>query len=340
MKSGNHPVPKLLMAQMLHFLEQNRGSHMSTTRLGRIAKEALLLVRKFMGQGDFQRASNAALKAAEAFAELAKHSSGSASKLAYQRARSLVEITKALRKEEPLPLHLVDALDSFFPEDMDIPFSEPVVEDGAPVLSERFTKEPEPSTEDASSLERSDLTNSTPHQLLNGISIACTLVEMLDRANRSIRIMVQNFTDVKTVTVGTQSCEINLLDRLIAKSKEGVKIRIIIREPEAFGSASKHFQEAVEKLLNEAPDIEILVCAQMHIKSLIIDEVEVLEGSANFTAKGLSGIGEQATWTTNSEFVTQFIHRFDQYWAHQGSECTACKNRTCEVHPLTRRTPS
>jgi hypothetical protein len=77
----------------------------------------------------------------------------------------------------------------------------------------------------------------------------------------------------------------------------------------------------------------------MHIKSLIIDEAEVFEGSANFTAKGLSGIGEQATWTNNSEFVTQFIERFDHYWVHQSSECTTCKNRTCEAHPLTHRTP-
>ena len=119
-----------------------------------------------------------------------------------------------------------------------------------------------------------------------------------------------------------------------------MKIRIIIREPEVFGAASKHFQEAVEKLLKDAPAIEILVCAQMHIKSLIIDDAEVLEGSANFTTKGLSGIGEQATWTNNSEFVSQFTTRFDQYWVHQSSECTACKNRTCEVHPLTRRIES
>jgi phosphatidylserine/phosphatidylglycerophosphate/cardiolipin synthase-like enzyme len=160
---------------------------------------------------------------------------------------------------------------------------------------------------------------------------------MLNRAKESIRIMVQNFTDVKTVTVGTESCEVNLLERLITKSKSGVRTRIIIREPEVFGAASKHFQEAVEKLLQEAPDIEILVCAQMHIKSLIIDEAEVLEGSANFTSKGLSGIGEQATWTNNSEFATQFTTRFDQYWVHQSEECTSCKNRACEVHPLTRR---
>ncbi|MFX1343397.1 MAG: phospholipase D-like domain-containing protein, partial [Promethearchaeota archaeon] len=79
------------------------------------------------------------------------------------------------------------------------------------------------------------------------------------------------------------------------------------------------------------------VCAQMHIKALIIDESEVLEGSANFTTKGLSGIGEQATWTNNTEFVSQFVSRFDHYWVHQSSECTECKNRTCEVHALTRR---
>lgn len=310
---------------------------MSTTRLGRVAKEALQLIRKFMGQGDFQRASEASLKAAEAFNEIAKHSSGSASKIAYQRARSLVEITKALRQEEPLPIRLVDTLDSFFPEDTETPEHAPVEEE-EPVTQTDAPGETEITGAGEISTDSSPVVGLTQHQLLNGISIACTLVEMLNRAKESIRIMVQNFTDVKTITVGTESCEVNLLERIITKSKAGVKVRVIIREPEAFGAASKHFQEAVEKLLQEAPDIEILVCAQMHIKSLIVDKTEVLEGSANFTSKGLSGIGEQATWTNNSEFVTQFTTRFDQYWVHQSEECTACKNRTCEVHPLTRRT--
>jgi phosphatidylserine/phosphatidylglycerophosphate/cardiolipin synthase-like enzyme len=292
-----------------------------------------------MGQGDFQRASDAALKAAEAFNEIAKHSSGSSSKLAYRRAKTLVEITKALRREEPLPIHLVDALDSFFPEGQEPEIPEPVTLDEVPSPTEGWPEELEAETSNESIPEVAKGLQSTQHQLLNGIAIACTLVEMLDRATQSIRIMVQNFTDVKTVTVGTESCEVNLLDRLTAKAKEEVKIRIIIREPEAFGAAATHFQEAVEKLLQDASTIEILVCAQMHIKSLIIDESEVLEGSANFTVKGLSGLGEQATWTNNSEFVSQFVERFDHYWVHQSSECTTCKNRTCEVHPLTRRTP-
>ncbi len=311
---------------------------MTTTRLGRVAKEALLLIRKFMSQGDFQRASNAALNAAEAFNEIAKHSSGSASKLAYQRARSLVEITKALRKEEPLPIRLVDALDSFFPEGEEPPL--PLSDNDRETLlpEEEVSEELGDIVKDEPSPESSTIESFPHHQLLNGISIACTLAEMLDKATRSIRIMVQNLTDVKTVTVGTESCEVNLIGRLVEKAKEGIKVRIIIREPEAFGAASKHFQEAVETLLQDAPDIEILVCAQMHIKALIIDETEVLEGSANFTAKGLSGIGEQATWTNNFDFVDQFTKRFDEFWVHQSSECTTCKNRTCEVHPLTRRT--
>jgi phosphatidylserine/phosphatidylglycerophosphate/cardiolipin synthase-like enzyme len=311
---------------------------MSTARLGRVAKEALQLIRKFMSQGDFQRASNAALKAAEAFNELAKHSTGSASKLAYQRARTLVEITKALRREEPLPLQLVDALDSFFPDEEHTPTVAPAVKEEAETPEIEPIEEIE-SPEDDPVGSSADDAGLIEHQLLNGLSIAHTFVEMLDRATQSIRIMVQNFTDVKTVTVGTDSCDVNFLDRLIAKANQGVKIRIIIREPEAFGAASKHFQEAVEKLLKEAPFIGILVCAQIHIKSIIVDEAEVMEGSANFTAKGLSGIGEQATWTNNTEFVTQFTQRFDQYWVHQSSECTKCKNRTCEVHPLTRRNP-
>lgn len=292
-----------------------------------------------MGQGDFQRASDAALKAAEAFNEIAKHSTGSSSKLAYQRAKTLVEITKVLRREEPLPMHLVDALDSFFPDNQVPAISEPITHDGEPIPGDDLHEELETDSTGEPPLEYREGVRSNHHQLLKGISIACTLVEMLDRASHSIRIMVQNFTDVKTINVGTESCDVNLLSRLTTKANEGVKIRIIIREPEAFGAAATHFQEAVETVLSDAPKIEILVCAQMHIKSLIIDESEVLEGSANFTNKGLSGIGEQATWTNNLEFVKQFVERFDHYWVHQSSECTTCKNRTCEVHPLTRRIP-
>jgi phosphatidylserine/phosphatidylglycerophosphate/cardiolipin synthase-like enzyme len=310
----------------------------NTTRLGRVAREALLLIRKFMGQGDYYRASQASLKAAEAFNEIAKHSSGSAHKIALKRARILVEITKVLRRGEPLPMDLVDALDSFYPTPVSSPTSTTTEPTAPTVESEVDPEEMEAAVEDVELKEEIEVGNAQ-HQLLNGISIACTIVEMLDRTEQSIRIMVQNFTNVKTVIVGSESCNVNLLDRLIAKDKAGVKIRIIIRDPESLGAAGKHFREAVETLLNEAPTIEILVCAQMHIKALIIDESEVLEGSANFTTKGLSGIGEQATWTNNAEFVSQFVTRFDHYWVHQSSECTECKNRTCEVHALTRRIP-
>ncbi len=309
---------------------------MNTTRLGRVAREALLLIRKFMGQGDFYNASEAALKAAEAFKEIAKHSTGSAHKIAYKRARILVEITKVLRRGESLPIDLVEALDSFYPTSSQPPTLESDEPLHAPA-SEEASPESLVSNADNEVVQEEGDVEPTQHQLLNGIAIACKMVEMLECTSQSIRIMVQNLTDVKTITVGTESCEVNLIDRLVAKSKEGVTVRIIIREPEAFGATSKHFQEAVEKLLQDSSTIEILVCAQMHIKALIIDETEVLEGSANFTAKGLSGIGEQATATNNPDFVSQFVDRFDRYWVHQSSECTACKNRTCEVHPLTRR---
>ena len=75
---------------------------------------------------------------------------------------------------------------------------------------------------------------------------------MIDGAEESIRIMVQNFTDVKTITVGTETCDVNLLDRLIAKSNQGVLVRLIIREPEAFGALGFHFQKAVESLLHRS----------------------------------------------------------------------------------------
>jgi phosphatidylserine/phosphatidylglycerophosphate/cardiolipin synthase-like enzyme len=309
----------------------------NTTRLGRVAREALLLIRKFMGQGDYYRASQASLKAAEAFNEIAKHSSGKAHKIAYKRAKILVEITKVLRRGESLPIELVDALDSFYPTTSQPSIPE-VTDPSSPIKTEEVAQDEIEDAIEEEALPASDNeVDKTHHQLINGISIACTIVEMLDRAEQSIRIMVQNFTNVTTITVGTESCTVNLLDRLIAKDKAGVKIRIIIRDPESLGAAGKHFREAVETLLNEAPTIEVLVCAQMHIKAIIIDDSEVLEGSANFTTKGLSGIGEQATWTNNREFVSQFVKRFDHYWVHQSSECTECKNRTCEVHPLTRR---
>ena len=84
---------------------------MSLTRLGRVAREALLLVREFMSKGDFERASEAALKAAEAFSGIAKHSSGKAHRMALKRATIMIEVTKVLRRGEPLPLDLVKALD-------------------------------------------------------------------------------------------------------------------------------------------------------------------------------------------------------------------------------------
>lgn len=311
---------------------------MSTARLGRIAREALLLVRQFLARGEFGRAANAALKAAEAFGEMAKHSSGSAHRMALRRGATMVEITKALRRGEPLSPQLADALESFYPS--------------APATTPQVTPEPEapaPPKEISGgegSAAPAQVEEAAPpetvtggqHELLSGIGIACRLKDMLERASQSIRIMVQNLTDVKTITVGTETCEVNLLDRLAAKANQGVQVQLIVREPEAFGGLSNHFRQAVESLLQRASTLEILVCAQMHIKAVIVDSAEVLEGSANFTGKGLSGIGEQATWTSNATFVAKFVERFDHYWTHQSSECTTeCKNRTCEVHPLTRR---
>ncbi len=308
---------------------------MSTARLGRIAREALLLLRQFLGQGDFDRAAQAALKAAEVFKELAKHSNGSAHRVAYQRAKLMVEITKILKQGEPLPSQLVDALDSFYPS--------PSPQKEQTTISEEPTTGtiPADGDDEASSDDVAESTSVEPHEvyheLLNGIAIACKICEMLDRASKSIRIMVQNLTDVKTITVGSETCHVNLIDRLVAKAKEGVTVRLIIRDPEAFGGLGDHFRKAVEQILQRSPAIEILVCTQIHIKALVVDENEVLEGSANFTGKGLSGIGEQATWTSNQDFVEKFVERFDRYWVHQSTECTGCKNRTCEVHPLTRR---
>jgi phosphatidylserine/phosphatidylglycerophosphate/cardiolipin synthase-like enzyme len=315
----------------------DRKATLSTARLGRIAREALLLVRQFLARGEFDRAANAALKAAEAFEEIAKHSTGSAHRLALRRGTTMVEITKALRRGEPLRPELADALESFYPSEPAVKSQLPQ-EPQAPTTSEEASGEAEDSTmtEEAAPVET---TAAGQHELLSGIAIACRLRDMLERASQSIRIMVQNLTDVKTITVGTETCDVHLLDRLIAKANQGVKVQLIVREPEVFGGLSNHFQQAVERLLQQAPSLEILVCAQMHIKAVIVDAAEVLEGSANFTGKGLSGIGEQATWTSNPAFVAKFVERFDHYWTHQSSECTTeCKNRTCEVHPLTRRT--
>ncbi len=310
---------------------------MSTARLGRIAREALLLLRQFLGQGDFEHAAQAALKAAEIFKELAKHSDGSAHRIAYQRAKTMVEITKTLKRGEPLPAHLVEALDSFYPTSPSLP-KEPTTDTGEPTISSVSgdTEEEKESPDELTEVSEKELREGH-HELLNGIAIACKICDMLDRASRSIRIMVQNFTAVKTITVGTETCQVNLIDRLVAKAENGVNVRLIIRDPESFGGLGTHFRKAVEELLNKSPTIEILVCTQIHIKAIIIDETEVLEGSANFTGKGLSGIGEQATWTSNPDFVGKFVERFDHYWVHQSSECTGCKNRTCEVHSLTRR---
>lgn len=311
---------------------------LSAARLGRIAREALLLVHQFLGRGEFDRAANAALKAAEAFGEMAKHSSGSAHRMALRRGATMVEITKALRRGEPLPPELAGALESFYPSALAVKPQAVLVPEAAAPSGKIGGGEEAEAPAQAEVAAPSETVTGSQHELLNGIGIARRLKDMLERASQSIRIMVQNLTDVKTITVGTETCEVNLLDRLTAKANQGVKVQLIVREPEAFGGLSNHFRQAVESLLQRARSLEILVCAQMHIKAVIVDSVEVLEGSANFTGKGLSGIGEQATWTSNVAFVAKFVERFDHYWTHQSSECTTeCKNRTCEVHPLTRR---
>jgi phosphatidylserine/phosphatidylglycerophosphate/cardiolipin synthase-like enzyme len=175
------------------------------------------------------------------------------------------------------------------------------------------------------------------HEVLEGIEIARALVGMLNRAKKSIRLMTMTLSDVRTIQLGSEDCEVNLLERLAAKAEEGLSVRIITNDPEALGSSSDHFSKAVKKLLKLSNKVEIVVCSLMHIKALIIDEAEVLEGSSNFTVKGLSGIGEQMSWTNNPEFVKQFVERFHGFWTHSSKDCTTCKNPTCEVHPSNQR---
>jgi len=301
---------------------------MSVQRLGRIAREALLLLRRFLEQGDRERAARAALQAAEAFSGIAKHSTGASHRAAYQRAKLLVEVTKILRRDEPLPPEVASALESLYPT------TAPPSPPSAPLhLDEAATAEMREEGREEERVEE----GGPQREILSGLDISRRLISMLDRASHSIRIMVQSLTDVKEVAMGDESVEVNLLERLASKAEEGVVVRLIIRDPESLGGAGLHFRQAVEKLLSLSSRVEVLVCAQMHIKAIIVDEVEVMEGSPNFTVKGLSGLGEQASWTNDPSFVAQFVERFDRYWIHQSRECTSCKNRTCEVHPLTRR---
>ncbi len=303
-----------------------------------------MLVREFMSKGDFERASKAALKAAEAFSGIAKHSSGKAHRMALKRATVMIEITKVLRRGEPLPLDLVEALDSFYPAPPPpITPPEPSQETEEPVTptSENGTEEvfippedeapvTETETETESSIEVS-------HEVLEGIEISRCLVGMLNRAKKSIQIMTMTLSDVRTIRVGSEDCEVNLLERLAAKAEEGVSVRLVTNDPSALGSKSDHFQKAIKKLLQLSDKVEILICSLMHIKAIIIDEAEVFEGSANFTIKGLSGIGEQVSWTNNPSFVKEFVERFHTFWTHSAKECNSCKNPSCEVHPANQR---
>ncbi len=293
-----------------------------------------------MSKGDFERASKAALKAAEAFSGIAKHSSGKAHRIAVRRAEVMIEITKVLRNGEPLPLELVEALDSFYPApQITTPDPQPDTEQPVTPPTESETEEAFiPPEEEEPKVETEPVApEDVAHEVLEGIEIARALVGMINRAKKSIRLMTMTLSDVRTIKVGKDDCEVNLLERLAAKAEDGFSVRLLTNDPQALGSKSDHFSKAINKLLKLSDKIEIVVCSILHIKALIIDDAEVLEGSSNFTVKGLSGVGEQMSWTNNPEFVKQFVERFHGFWTHSSKECSTCKNQTCEVHPANQR---
>jgi phosphatidylserine/phosphatidylglycerophosphate/cardiolipin synthase-like enzyme len=263
--------------------------------------------------------------------------------MALKRATIMIEVTKVLRRGEPLPLDLVKALDEFYPgPPPSVTQTEPSPEPDQPVTptTEDATDEAFIPPEEGAETEGEPTTvapEDVAHEVLKGIDIARALMGMLNRAQKSIKLMTMTLSDVRTVKVGKEDCEVNLLEQLAAKAEEGLSVRIITNDPEALGSSSDHFSKAIRKLLKLSNQVEIVVCSLMHIKALIIDEAEVLEGSSNFTVKGLSGIGEQMSWTNNPEFVKQFVERFHTFWTHSASECQSCKNPTCEVHPANQR---
>jgi phosphatidylserine/phosphatidylglycerophosphate/cardiolipin synthase-like enzyme len=172
--------------------------------------------------------------------------------------------------------------------------------------------------------------NETISTILHGPEIGLKAIEIIRNAIREIMIMSYLLFEVKTIKSEKQIHQINLLDTLIQKSKNGTIIRIITSPPDIhlLGANVWKQSNSIKRLSTES-NVQIKLCNYAHFKFIVADSRLVFRGSANLTHTGLSGRGDTAEITNDEYIVNYYTTLFNERWRNIHKSCRNCNEKVC-----------
>ena len=126
------------------------------------------------------------------------------------------------------------------------------------------------------------------------------LIDLIDRANESIHVMIYSFTlDA-------------LADALIRAAEKGVDFKVLIEAENAGWSGSEH-----EKLISHDADVKLDSNPDlMHHKAMIVDGRIVVTGSYNWAWPAEENNYENVLAIEDSEVAAMYEMEFQGLWDH------------------------
>jgi len=141
-------------------------------------------------------------------------------------------------------------------------------------------------------------------------------LDRLERAQRSVDIAMYAFTDKY------------LAEALARLARRGVRVRLY-RDRSQYVSeqqnAAQHRDLSTTDLLRREPNLEIRIKGGnrrdlMHLKSYLVDDAVLRDGSANWSPSGLKRQDNNAHFTNDPVQVRAFRERFEEMWDDPDNE--------------------
>lgn len=141
-------------------------------------------------------------------------------------------------------------------------------------------------------------------------------LDRLERAQRSVDIAMYAFTDKY------------IAEALARLARRGVRVRLY-RDRSQYVSeqqnAAQHRDLSTTDLLRREPNLEIRIKAGnrrdlMHLKSYLVDDAVLRDGSANWSPSGLKRQDNNAHFTNDPVPVRAFRERFEEMWDDPDNE--------------------
>jgi len=106
-----------------------------------------------------------------------------------------------------------------------------------------------------------------------------------------------------------------IIKEILSISENNGKIHVRILTT---NDPSETYHQKSLELLKEAckknKNIEVKIIKSLHAKGMVVDEVLLMEGSANFTVTGLTGNLENVRITKDQKEIKDFLREFDSVW--------------------------